>query len=168
MAKRALPLVECLEDALLSYGYTLDEVKESLIRLAKHDEIYLELENNNKLARVIDTWLWSKGYSFRNEDFDLSFVTEEDIEFLTDFTHQVVLDIDPTTARRWVEKTIEYVSSPQYWKYARILRILDGVTCLPNEIIPPEVISQALNEAREAHYGDDIDDLIESIRRRRE
>lgn len=168
MAKRSLPLIECLEDELLSYGYSLDEVQESLIRLAKHDDLYLELENNNKLVRVIDTWLWSKGYSFRSEEFDLSFVTEEDIEFLSDFTHQVVLDIDPTTARRWVEKTIEYVSSPQYWKYARILRQLDGVTHLPNDVIPPEVIAQALNDARDEHYGSDFDEIIESIRRRRE
>lgn len=168
MAKRSLPLIECLEDVLLSYGYSLDDVHEALVRLSKHDEIYLELENGNIIVSVIVTWLRANSYQVCTEDFKLSDVKEKDIDYLADFVHQVVLDIDPKMARNWVLKTIEYVSSPQYWKYARIMRILDGVTSLPNDVIPPEVIAAALVEAHDMHVGEEIDDLISSIRWRRE
>lgn len=168
MAKKALPLVECLEDVLLSYGYSMDDINEALIRLSKHDEIYLELENGNIIVPVIRSYMDANGYQLCREGFELSSVDEEDIEWLITFVDGVLLDIDPKTTRRWVIETIQYIASPNYWKYARIMYILEGVTHLPNDIIPPEVIGAALEEARIMHVGKRNSPIVIREKRRRE
>lgn len=168
MVKKTYPLIKCLKDVLWSYGYSVDDIEEGLIRLNKHDDIQLELENGNRIVHVVAAFMSSAGYDRHTEDFDIADVRDSDIKLLTDFVYESVLDIEPSAARNWVIKTIEYISSPQYWKYARIMYILDGVTHLPNDVIPPEVLAEALAEARNIHIGELMDGAILKVTRRAE
>lgn len=153
MAKRRL-LLECLEDVLISYGYSYDDVQEVFHVFADMDEIDAELRHGSILPRMATAVFQHFGISLCNEDIDFeSRENREALEALAIFISDT-MDIDEKDAFNWAVVTAKYTSNPNYWKYTRITLPRYHILTDKNDIIPPDVIIAAWAEACKEHGFD--------------
>ncbi len=166
MAKTS-PLTKCLRDELLTYGYSRDDIEETLRVLASKDELYVEFENGNILIALVDRWLSAKGYRYRTEDFEIESIPQYCIDEFASFIYEHALDINKEDAVKWVEAAIRYVVSPNYWKFAKIVGgILWDVHIdlnFEDFPIPFAVIQQALSDSYRRHWGENPDALAKLV-----
>ena len=153
MAKRRL-MLECLEDVLISYGYSFDEVQEVFHVFASMDEIDAELEHGSILPQIATAVF--NYYQISLCDENINFLTrknQEALEALAAFIADV-MDINEQDAFNWAILTAKYVANPKYWKYARILLPVYHILNIDNDIIPSDVIVAAYAEAHQEHWFD--------------
>lgn len=169
MAK-ASPLTQSLREELLTYGYSRDDIDETLRVLASKDELHVEFENGNIVVALVDRWLRAKGYRFTSEDFDVSTIPQYCVEEFATFIYEHALDISKEDAIKWVEAAIKHVVSPSYWKYAKIVGgILWDIHIdlnFEDFPIPFAVVQQALSDSYRRHWGNDPDALVKLLEAR--
>ena len=148
-------MLECLEDVLISYGYSFDEVQEVFHVFASMDEIDAELEHGSILPQIATAVFNYYGLSLCNEDIDFEERrNREAINAVAEFLYDIMDIPEWGDAYNWAIETTKYVADPKYWKYARILLPVYHILNIDNDVIPADVIVAAYAEAHQEHWFD--------------
>jgi hypothetical protein len=152
MAK-TLTLLECFEDELLSYGYSYDDVLELHGALRDIDDVKFELSNGYLLSTLVNQIVQNAGIPRVDEELSRQECLDKYPAVVDRIARYIseIMDIDETTADNWAVESIIHVTSPNYWKYCRI--ISSPLHALLNDYthIPADVIKQAWSDAYREH-----------------